>query len=1265
MNSEWFEKRFYENFEKVKGKYDPTLHTIDQYTQSLIDCILLDPRYCKLLDSLKSELIQKQKKIFESITKFQSTAIRKVENTKLNISLEDYHNFDKHIDYIFTNIEWLTKSFNDHDESIFKEFNVNELNKHYSKHYNGIDHNSFREQLELQKEQNDIKYAIQDFNNTYNQFFRKYFHSDRKEMHFLANAAKGKTHTSCDIAYRKISEKKPAIFITGEKFTNESNLNEAFKRILDINSLYTIDEIIDILDTYGTILKTRIPIIIDGLNETTYNRLFSDIWVNHLSSFINRISHKKNLVLITTCRTSYSERIWNDTTGSQFHTLDGFEDIATINDAVHKYFSKYKIKADTFFASLEKFSDPIFLKIFCEIKNPYYLKSSEVSVNLEEESTYDIFNEYLSQINQRVTKEHPLLRSGENFIFSNIKKLSIYLWENQLREIPLDEFYNIIDGTNAFEKDKSKAEILINEGLVFNRDIRVEQEFVSFTYDILAGYMISKTLIENHSSTSYFVSNGFISKIKPHPYLEDVATSLCLLLPQFKKNAMYEIINIENYLIPKILQIPVIHSKPIKNKISYNLPFYQWLYHISIISIFKLPSLYIKNNDKQFINRIFNLNDKNKVLLFEQLIKLTSILSHPFNGNYLYDLLNSLPMNHRDITWTEYIRRNASNLEKYIQKFEEQCNYVGVETDNNKLHLISKIILWLLTSTNLNLRDKSTKALYFYGRRFPENFASLVYESLSINDPYVWERTLAALYGVVMAEHTSIVSDDFKNVILPKIARTIYDLIFSKNAHFPTSHILARDYAKRIVDISLFYHPTSLDLSEIKNITPPFEYGISKLLDEFDYEEEYGYSGPIRMDFSNYTIGRIVKEGGSYSNPPEKQEVRRQIYWRIFNLGWDEEYFEEAESNLSNDNYYMSRTERPKVERYGKKYSWIAYYEVAGVRNDLELIDRTYDDFRISDADLDPSFPVPVESNIFFKKDILGDRSISLLDWFKNGGLPSIREYLSVSDLYDNAGQWICLDAFIHQVDVSSNRKSFVFIRSFIVKEEEHVEILELLSKKNLGGRTLPEKKENHYTFAGELLYFPSATHENYTNLEFEISKRKIKIKKGEEDYLPSIIYHIKNGRRTIKNKKQPEEIEKEFSEVKHFRVLMPVMEYNWEMHHSPVNKAGHTTVIAKELANSMKLNSQPQTFDLVDINNKKSSININYNDIKDNSHHFIYLRKDLLDEYLKSTKQKLVFAIWGERELSFTIDQDRTAFYQANPGLGYQVFSEIIDYKN
>lgn len=1270
FNDGWFNRRFEENYQKVKDKFDPDLHSIDQYTQTIIDFSLLNTGYLKHLEGLKKELLDKANQIKSAIVDFRDEKnISKKEESIRGAYLIVCQDFQKHISLVFEKIDSLKNCFVSFKGTELSSFQIEDLRKDFFKYLDKIDYSSFEEKSRAARDAYSISYLISEFGEIYERFFRNYFHQSQRTIHFISDAGKGKTHLSCDIAFKRIQQNEPAIFLTADKFSGEKSISEAIRKILDVENKFTEDEFLDALDIYGSIVKKKVPIIIDGLNETIENRYFSPIWKNHLSSFETKTNERDNLVLITTCRNSYKNRVWADS-NANFHYLNGFDDYETIQEAVNKYFSKYLLKADLFFARLEKFREPIFLKIFCEIKNPNWRSGDPVEVNIEEESTYDIFKEYLDQVNRRVTNSNHLLRSNEPFINNSLSVLSEFLWENDLREIPIDKFYTLIDGDKEYDKDNSKADILISEGLVMTRDIREKIEFVSFTYDMLAGFLIGVRLIERTNNLKYFTSTEFINKIirekGQHPLYEDVLYALCMLLPQVKNVAMHELLktNWKLRFTKKSIfkKLPKFVKKQFKESISFS----NYCFSQSVVTLFSLPAQFVQDTDRELVRSLFNRSIENHKPLLDLFFKTVSDTKHPLNSNFFSQLLASLEMNARDLSWTEYIRKRAYDLEEFVEEFEQQCKLNNRESEIliRKQHLLAKFILWFLTSTNRNLRDKSTRALYYYGRKFPSSFSKLVFESLKINDPYVWERSLACLYGVSMGNHNSISSDKFRKETLPEIGKSLHDLLFKNDAPFSTTHILARDYARRTIEICLIHHPNLLTSSEIEEIRPPYSYGGIRDLGERNHEEiEFGYSGPIHMDFSNYTIGRIVKDGGSYANPPEKVKVRKQILWRIHDLGWNEELFKEAETSLGNDNYYSGRTERAKVERYGKKYSWIAFFENAGLRNDLGLLEKEWDRYRLSDADIDPSFPQKPPNELFVTHDLLGDRNSPLEKWYEEGGMPHIEDYLTQTALKGRDGEWICLDGFIVQEDVPAERERFSFIRSFLVEEKDYSKVMDLLNKQNLGGRWLPEKHENYYTYGGELYIFDEATYDNYTELEFVVGKRKEKVKPGDPGYYPSIFLDIDKEDIEI-NKEFPEEIEIEVSELEKFEALMPVMKYNWESYHSSVNKDGHVTVVAKELANQLGLVSQPQTFDLLDQDGTAASINVYFHNEYNNNHSLVYLRKDLLDKYLKDKKMKFVWAIWGERQLTFKTNERRTEFFTAHPFKDHQVFQKVIEYE-
>ncbi|MOA47563.1 hypothetical protein D3C78_1702110 [compost metagenome] len=59
-----------------------------------------------------------------------------------------------------------------------------------------------------------------------------------------------------------------------------------------------------------------------------------------------------------------------------------------------------------------------------------------------------------------------------------------------------------------------------------------------------------------------------------------------------------------------------------------------------------------------------------------------------------------------------------------------------------------------------------------------------------------------------------------------------------------------------------------------------------------------------------------------------------------------------------------------------------------------------------------------------------------------------------------------------------------------------------------------------------------------------------------------------------------------------------------------------------------------------------------------------MYIRKDLLEQFLTETKSKLVYTIWGEREVRFKTNERRDEFFRTHPYKNDQKFNQIIEYK-
>lgn len=1063
--------------------------------------------------------------------------------------------------------------------------------------------------------------------------------------------------------------------------------------ILDVPQTYSWNDFLRALESVARSYRTRIPILIDGLNEATVGGVFSRVWQRGLPGICRELSRLESVVLVTTCRTSYRREIW-DENGPQNDTyVHGFGQ--DVREAVDKYFSAYKIKADLTATPLHQFRHPIYLKIYCEVENP--TRREEKVVYIGEQSLFDTFDAYLRQCNEAICRRLGL-RHGTPVVLSALNRLAIYLWDQHTRRVPLSKAIELIDGKQpddlAWERSKTRA--CESEGLLVCRDWGDQGEELFFTYDLLGGYLIARYLVEKHAESleDFFKAEDTLRALYTyerefvHPLHEDIRRSVAAILPAQTNRYLHDLTN---------------------NEIAFS---------DSVNALFEVAPRHIDTTCATLLARLFG-KEENRSPLLERAASPFFHVGHPLNAVFWQGLLQNLPMAERDSTWTELVRSESQQHTETVSQFEERCQ-LGVyisDRDKARIDLLAILVLWLLTSTVRPLRDKATRALYWYGRRFPQSFFDLLVGSLGVNDPYVPERMLAAGYGVAMARQYDWSDPSFARVDLPHWGRTLYEQMFAPTASNATTHILSRDYARRTIEIALLHHHDLLNEEESKRIKPPYvaggirEWGESEDRDKNKYREG---NAPLGMDFDNYTLGSLVQGRSNYEySHPGLQKVRANVLWRIYQLGFTLERFGTIDQWIARGNW--SRENDPnKVERYGKKYSWIAYFELTGFMEDQGALAgriKWNGGERISDADIDPSFPEKTNDYKLVHDSYLGSSDVTTQGWISDGSIPDIDKFLVMDKLMEEAGPWVLLDGYINQEDKQLDRNRFTFIRTLLIKQAEAGEIISRLARQDMKNRWLPEIPENYYLYAGEVPWCDLFAENEWSDLEFtdgqesddantdlesqvgptehvrsnllifgsaDGSLKTIDLGLSEEDKadLDSVLNEAqqlleKDGREgfeEIVRDRFPESqitwlqesLEEQRSE---FRALIPLREYGWESYHSVVNKAGVASVVARQLTDFLELKGQPQTFDMFDAEGRRASITCQYGDDYWNRERFMFIRRDLLDRFLVEQDLKMVWVTWGERQYSVSTMANRAPYYPGKGEAPWRVFQRVITY--
>lgn len=504
-----------------------------------------------------------------------------------------------------------------------------------------------------------------------------------------------------------------------------------------------------------------------------------------------------------------------------------------------------------------------------------------------------------------------------------------------------------------------------------------------------------------------------------------------------------------------------------------------------------------------------------------------------------------------------------------------------------------------------------------------------------------------------------------------------------------------RDYAKHTIDIALLHNSKFLNPRERMRITPPFKNGGIRVWGESEDRNKDEYRDgnyPFGFDFDNYTIGYLIPKRSNYDfNNPEYLKLKANMWWRIYGLGYSLEKFGEIDKEIARNSFHRHGREANggKTDRYGKKYCWIAYYEIAGFRQDKGLLRREWetDHVRRFEVDVDPSFPEEPHNIEVIKTDFLGNRRTDLAAWIRTGGNPNLGSYLLVDKLQGEEGPWVLLDGYINQEDLDFKRGLFVFPRSLLVKNRDIKDVVNYLRKQDLGGRWLPEIPSTSYVFAGEIPWCETFYYNGETELTFTICKKieKVpgneirffkdgkKLKREEQMRFLDMIRKRLKGELTDKNindfmrdnkiKITRAGFEKRIIEKKkQYKVLIPVASFSWESSHSVTNPGQHAYVPPRELSEHLQLRPRPQTFDFYDSSGRRASITLKWGEEWHTIQKLSFFRKDLLDKFLKDHKYKLVWAIWGEREFKSRHNIGLQEFAKEHDA--YKVFQEVLTYK-
>lgn len=1066
----------------------------------------------------------------------------------------------------------------------------------------------------------------------------------------------GKTHLLCDVTKQWLDAGRATLLVLAKSFIGSGDVLSLVAD--EILRGLTLAALIETLDRICEATQERALIIVDGINEGRRAE-----WKAAVSNLLQLLANKKHVGLIVSCRTPFEEISIEPHDLARFEPIEHYGFADQEFDAQTEFFRYYKLPLPEVPLLDEEFSRPLTLKLICEsLKNLTGKKLREGFSGIasgQKGMTY-VLESFVNTVGKFIEQEFSLpdkscwrLLKGDRSVADKMHSgIAPYMAANVCESVPPRVVLRIIATLFPHLDSKRRKELLeslrvnglLDEDMLWRRASSGTEHHVVYRlpYQRFSDHLIARHLLDLHldKRSEQTIARSFARGSPLHRvfrsdrFRHEYARAgwAQALITEFPES-------VKRIVQPDRRELYFFLPRSARDLGRYFGPFINGLFWRDRGSCTKGTVRVVS----AFLNKP---GDNVWCTTIDAIVAVATKPQHPFNASRLCRYLSTFSMSERDRSWSEYLRQRYKSPS--VHRLLTWAEHLGsTEMPEETAREMIVLLSLLLTTVERRDRDVATRALVLIGERYPRALFDQTLASLSFNDPYVRERMLAASYGVTMSLVDCQSAVGFQ-AHLSDFAKGLYRSMFARRAAFATHHVLTRDYALGVIRLALKLRPGLLGWHAQQRLSPPYgdvpnPFPPPESVTDADCKD--GKSA-IHMDFGNYTIGRLIPHRNNYDDKhPEYVKVRRQIEWRIRDLGFRQDDFASIDNYIARTSY-RERDDGGTTDRYGKKYSWIAYFEMYGLRESLRALPDWRLGERTSDTDVDPSFPLRPKAFVPPLPVVFGKPFSGFVDWVKDGPTPDFRGLLKQPTLDGVAGPWVLVDGFIEQTDAPSQREIFTLLRGLFVQRRD-VESLRsaFLSIQYPGNTQIPEGGQDHYVYAGEIgrssRYAPGllrkdGSYHRQTSSAFDSYGWEPETGDPTDEDIGTVSVQSADTLEEF-GAIRLERPRGRSVRIPDVRVELPVRTFSWESYHSALNDFSGFDVLAPALIERLNLHTVRREINLRDIEGRLATMYC-ASDRSDRSLKckLLYLREDLLRSYLRMTRQTMVWCNWGERQIDY-----------------------------
>ncbi len=700
-------------------------------------------------------------------------------------------------------------------------------------------------------------------------------------------AGSGKTHGVCDIAHQRHDEDLRTCLLFGHQFVDESDPWTSIAETLDLTGLGR-ERLLDVMDSAGEASGSPLLLCIDAINETKP----LGYWQNHLMPLLQAAKSRRFLRVCVVCRTPYTPMCLpeqNSLPQFEHHGFSGHQ-----REACRSYCKYYELLPPAMPTLQPEFRNPLYLRLVCETACSLELPR----LPADWAGSVPAIRAFLQE-KERCFAIHQQVPPHAKFMQTALIALVSHLANHAATDVSWSGALDAVLACMAATSQEQAARYLhwlLGEGLLIeNASSRPDSEAtLRPAFERLGDFLIADAVLPEDANAPVELTRwiGTVEDIKRHDGMLGV---LSALLPERRG-----------------LELPDMADDCERSRALLDL------------TVKALPSrsrLAFTDRSEAMIYRALNLAD----LSFHTMDALVSIAwrQSRLDAHWLDGLLRLKSLAERDSYWCMFLHESFSEKRSVAELIEAAQEAPLEGLDPSTAERWAKLLLWFTAAADRRVKDGATRAAVAVLTVHPNVLPVLMETMLSIDDDAVRERLLLVAYGVLLKTREL---DALKSV-----STMLWHHYTADPSAF--SNALIRDHIRAICELAW-----QLDVLAA-GVDPKFaseqigrEAWPLTLPSDEEVEAWIPSIWPYKFDsdFFRYSMSCL----SAWEDGMTRKDMAS---WILQTVARDFQFFEsgcEGYDRRMRQGHGFGRSKPAWAETIGKKYAWIAMYQLASRLHD-------------------------------------------------------------------------------------------------------------------------------------------------------------------------------------------------------------------------------------------------------------------------------------------------------------------------------------------